>query len=101
MSKATIEWQPREQQKHKERARAIRRGYGDAAMVKYLEAIEHVELTLADNPRAGEACPTSKRPLLRKTTSSNDYSVFYTINNAENPTLVVIVAVGKGIETPS
>jgi len=70
-------------------------------MMKYLDDIEHVEKTLADYPLAGQSCPNQKRPLLRKTTSSTfQYSVFYTVNHADNPTEVVIIAVGQGIDAP-
>lgn len=101
MPKATVTWQSRALAKHKQRAKDIRFRSGDASMMKYLDDIEHVEKTLADQPRAGKPCPTKKRPLLRQATSSQlKYSVFYTIDDPDDPTEVVIIATGKGIPIP-
>lgn len=69
--------------------------------MNYLDDIDHVEKTLADHPLAGEKCPTNKRPLMRRTTSSKySYSVFYVVNDESNPTAITIVALGKGIPAP-
>jgi hypothetical protein len=70
-------------------------------MNSYLKDIQSVETSLLTFPLSGKSCPTSKRPTLRHSVSPKfGYSIFYEVDDTNNPQLIIIISSGKAIPIP-
>lgn len=93
---AKVQWRKSAEDNHIARATGIAFTYGTLALKNYLEDIDEACKRLELFPLSGSATPGSNL-FLRKTASTNGYTLIYEVDDLQHPTTVLVVAIGKGI----